>query len=324
MGSTNDHSASSRAWRLAATQHGVIARRQLLELGLSSQSIQHRLSRGRLHRVERGVYVVGRSELTRHGRWMAAVLGCGSGAVLSHTTAAALWGVARPSGLIEVSVPVSLKRRRREVRVYRRPSLRLTDVTMRAGIPVTGIVRTFVDIAWRLDRPRLERAINEADRLDLIDPQSLLEATDGYVAQRGVGKLREILGRHTFRLTDSELERRFLRLIEAAHLPMPVTSKRLNGFKVDFYWPHLGLVVETDGLRYHRTPAQQARDRLRDQAHTAAGMTPLRFTHEQVRFEARYVRETLRTVATRLEEGWMDESGATPEEGGAELAELDD
>ncbi len=85
---------------------------------------------------------------------------------------------------------------------------------------------------------------------------------------------------------------------------MPVTGKRLNGFKVNFYWPHIGLVVETDGLRYHRTPAQQARDKLRDQAHTAAGLTALRFTHEQVRFEARYVRETLRAVATRLEEGW--------------------
>ncbi len=175
---------------------------------------------------------------------------------------------------------------------------------MRDGIPVTGIVRTLVDVAPLLDRRSLERAVNEADRLDLIDPQALAESLDDFTAQRGVGRLREILGRHTFRLTDSELERRFLRLVDAAGLPIPVTGKRLNGFKVDFYWPHLGLVVETDGLRYHRTPAQQARDRRRDQAHTAAGMTPLRFTHEQVRFEARYVRETLRAVTSRLEEGW--------------------
>ena len=169
---------------------------------------------------------------------------------------------------------------------------------------MTSLVRTFIDIARRLAPAQLERAVNEADRLDLIDPEALLVSLDDYTAQRGTGPLRELLGRHTFRLTDSELEHRFLRLIVAAKLPMPVTGKRLNGYKVDFYWPHLGLVVETDGLRYHRTPAQQARDRLRDQAHTAAGMTPLRFTHEQVRFEARYVHETLRAVAMRLEEGW--------------------
>jgi very-short-patch-repair endonuclease len=203
-------------------------------------------------------------------------------------------------------VPVSARRRRPGIRVHRRPNLRATDLTVRDGIPVTGIVRTLLDLARPLDPHRLERAINEADRLGLVDPETLFEALEDYTAQPGVGGLREILGRHTFRLTDSELERRFLRLIEDAGLPMPVTGMRLNGFKVDFYWPHLALVVETDGLRYHRTPAQQARDRLRDQTHAAAGMTALRFTHEQVRFEAKRVRETLRAVAMRLEEGWMD------------------
>ncbi len=81
---------------------------------------------------------------------------------------------------------------------------------------------------------------------------------------------------------------------------MPKTQQRVNGFKVDFYWPELGLVVETDGLRYHRTPAQQARDQLRDQAHTAAGLTPLRFSHAQVRFGPERVRVTLAAVARRL------------------------
>ena len=74
----------------------------------------------------------------------------------------------------------------------------------------------------------------------------------------------------------------------------------MNGFKVDFYWPDLGLVVETDGLRYHRTPAQQARDRVRDQAHAAAGLTPLRFTRAQVRFDPAHVASTLAAVAHRL------------------------
>ena len=233
---------------------------------------------------------------------MAAVLGCGSRTVLSHGSAAALWGVGiEPTDWIEVSVSASSARRRPGVRVYRRPNLRSFDVTARDGIPVTGPVRTLIDLARRLDHAGLERAINEADRLELTDPETLLAALDAYPGQPGVGRLRDILGRHTFRLTESELERRFLPLAADAGLSPPLTGQRLNGFKVDFFWPHLALVVETDGLRYHRTPARQARDRLRDQAHTAAGMTPLRFTHAQVRFEAGHVRATLAAVVRRLE-----------------------
>ena len=112
--------------------------------------------------------------------------------------------------------------------------------------------------------------------------------------------LRGVLDRRTFLLTDSELERRFLPIARSAGLPEPQTQCWLNGFRVDFYWPALGLVVETDGLRYHRTAAQQSRDRQRDQAHTAAGLTALRFTHAQVRFEPDYVRSILGAVAARL------------------------
>jgi very-short-patch-repair endonuclease len=97
------------------------------------------------------------------------------------------------------------------------------------------------------------------------------------------------------------LERIFLPLVSQAGLPLPLTRQRLNGFRVDFFWPDLRLVVETDGLRYHRTPSQQARDQVRDQAHIAAGFTPIRFTHEQVRYEEEYVRSMLRAVARRLE-----------------------
>jgi len=237
---------------------------------------------------------------------MAAVLGGGAGAVLSHASAAALWGVVPASGLPEITVPVTCGRKRNGIVVHRRPGLREEDAVARHRIPVTSLVRTMIDIS-HLEPPRLERAVNEADRLDLIDPESLLKALEGYRGQHGVRALEALLSRHVFRLTDSELERRFLRLVERAGLPLPVTGIRLNGFKVDFYWPHLGLVVETDGLRYHRTPAQQARDRLRDQAHVAGGLTALRFAHAQVRDETRYVIATMRAVATRLEEGWSDD-----------------
>jgi hypothetical protein len=115
-----------------------------------------------------------------------------------------------------------------------------------------------------------------------------------------VRQLRELLDRRTFTLTDSELERRFLPLARAAGLGPPLTGAFVSGFKVDFFWRELGLVVETDGLRYHRTPAQQAKDRLRDQTHIANGLTVLRFTHAQVRFEPERVRATLASVARRL------------------------
>lgn len=300
MGSSNDQNLTGRAWSLAARQHGVVARRQLRELGLSDQSIQHRLKNGRLHRVDRGIYAVGRPISGRKAHWMAAVLACGAGAVLSHSSAATLWGIAPALSCVEVTIPIASPRRRHGVRVHRRPNLLPAHTTSREGIPVTSLVRTLVDLTARQDRARLERMICEADRLDLISPEELCSALDAYPGVRGVGQLRSVLGARTFRLTDSELERRFLRIVERAGLPFPLTQQRLNGFRVDFYWPDLGLVVETDGLRYHRTPAQQARDQLRDQAHFASGLTPLRFNHAQVRYESGYVRATLRAVIQRL------------------------
>jgi very-short-patch-repair endonuclease len=150
-------------------------------------------------------------------------------------------------------------------------------------------VQTLIDLALRLDRRGIERAINEADKYDLVDPPELRQALDQRQGVQGVARLRTILDRRTFRLTKEELERRFLPLARKAGLPAPLTGQWVNDFEVDFYWPDLGLVVETDGLRYHRTPAEQARDRLRDQAHTAAGLTQLRFTHEQVRYEPDHV-----------------------------------
>jgi very-short-patch-repair endonuclease len=235
---------------------------------------------------------------------MAAVLSCGSKAVLSHRSAAVLWGIApAPAGHIEISVPFASPRLRPGVRVYRRPNLRGADVGVRDGIPVTVPTLTLVDLARSVDDAGLERAVNEVDRLDLIDPETLLKALSDYSGRPGVARLRALLDRRTFRLTDSELERRFLPLAARAGLPLPLTRQRVNGFRVDFFWPDLRLVVETDGLRYHRTPAQQARDRLRDQTHTVAGFTALRFTHAQVRYEAGYVCSTLSQVARRLKGG---------------------
>jgi very-short-patch-repair endonuclease len=278
-----------------------VERRQLVALGLSPDAIDHRIATGRLHPLARGVYAVGRPELTRHGRWMVAVFSCGSGALLSHGSAAALWGIGFEHRGLEISVRSASPRRRPGLRVYRRPTLAERDVVRRDGVPTTGIVQTLVDQAAMLKASSLERLVNEADRLDLIDPPTLRAELEAHRCEPGVRSLRALLDRRTFRLTRSKLERLFLPIAARAGLSVPLTKQWINGFEVDFFWPDLGLVVETDGLRYHRTPAEQARDRLRDQAHTAAGLVNLRFTHEQVRYRSEYVRSTLLAVVRRIE-----------------------
>lgn len=253
---------------------------------------------------------------------MAAVLICGEDAVLSHESAAALWEIRapkagsaperQPPNPIHVSVPGSATRIRGGIKVHRRSKIPAGDQTLREGIPVTSPALTLIDLGLRLDKPRLEAAVNEADRLGLIDPQSLRVALETHRGRDGVAALRELLDRRTFAMTDSELERRFMRIVVRAGLPLPLTQELVNGFSVDFYWPELGLVVETDGLRYHRTPAAQARDRVRDQAHTAAGLTPLRFTHAQVSFEAAAVAETLRDTAMQCRLRLVGSPGRKP------------
>lgn len=287
--------SASTVWQLAANQHGVISRRQLLDLGWHTEAIKHRVRKRRLHPVRRGVFALGRPELTLRGQWMAAVLACGPGAFLSHVDAATLWGIrGRPAGTgrhwcVDICVEAHRRPRCEGIRLHRVKLFQELDGAQRDGIPVTSPVRTLIDLATVLGPGELETAINEADRLGLVDPDNLRAATAARTGQHGVRALRDVLDRHTFRLTDSELERRFLRLVRRAALPRPLTQPRVNGFRVDFYWPELGLVVETDGLRYHRTPAQQARDRTRDQKHATAGLTALRFSHAQVAYEAEHV-----------------------------------
>jgi very-short-patch-repair endonuclease len=298
--SKSDATRSRQAWHLARRQHGVVTRGQLLELGFTREAIVHRRANGRLHAMWRGVYAVGWPLRPREAWWMGATLACGKGAALSHRSAGALWGIAREGpGRIEVSVRRRCELRRPGIRARGRPALAASDVVVRDGIPATRITLTLVDLATELDDHPLERAVNEADKRDLIDPEELRSALDDYAGVPGVKRLRALLDRHTFRLSDSALEVRFRAVAQRAGLPPPRTKAHVNGFEVDFFWPELGLVVETDGLRYHRTPAAQSRDNLRDQTHTAAGLTTLRFAHHQITREPTRVGSILRDTATR-------------------------
>lgn len=229
---------------------------------------------------------------------MAAVLAGGKGAALSHRSAAALWEIGTEGGWIDVSVRRQCELRSPGVRFRGRPSLAPGHLVLRDDIPVTSPARTLVDLATELDAVALERAVNDADKRDLIDPEALRDDLTHFAGDPGIRALRHLLDKLFFRLSDSDLEIYFRRIVRAAKLPIPLTKQRVNQFEVDFFWPGLGLVVETDGLRYHRTPSAQLRDARRDRAHVMAGMTPLRFTHYEVRYEPGRVRsELVQTVA---------------------------
>lgn len=266
---------------------------QLLRLGFSDEAIRHRIARKRLREIYRGVYAVGQLALTREGEWMAAVLACGRTAALSHDTATSLWRIAkRPTEPIHVSV-LSQRRSREGIELHRRSEL---ATTKRDGIPVTTPAQTLIDVATS---PDIEQAIGEAVLKGLVNLKAL--RTAAAKAGRPGAPLRRVIDRATFRVTQSELERAFLKLVARAGLPLPETQTRFGKSRVDFYWPAIGLVVEADGGRFHASAAQQAEDRRRDQEHIRAGRTPLRLTHAQVFFEPAETTALLADVLTACE-----------------------
>jgi very-short-patch-repair endonuclease len=279
MGAMAPKTHQRTAWDIARMQHGVITRMQLFALGFSDAAVKHRLARGRLRRLYPGVYAVGQLELTQEGEWMAAVLACGDTAALSHDSAAALWGLAKWTTPIDVSV-LGQSRSRQGIVVHRRTALK---TTRRDGIRVTTPAQTLIDVAHGWPQPKLEQAIGEADLKRIVSLGAL--RTGATKAGRSGAALRSVIDRATFRVTQSELEREFLRLVAKARLPLPDTQRRFGTTRVDFYWPEIGLVVETDGGRFHANAIQQTADRKRDQAHLRAGRTPLRLTHGQVFFD---------------------------------------
>ena len=307
---------ATRVWELAERQHGVVTRAQLLDVGYSRDAIKHRIRRGRLHGRARGVYAVGRPEVSRYGEMMTAVLSAGPGAVISHETAAELWALRRrTAGPLHVSVPRPSPRSRPGTVIHRREILVPGATTRRQGIPVTSVALTLVDVAVHLAPRHLEAAVNMADSQDLLGPDELRRALDPHPGVPGVAILRELIDEASFRLTDSELERMFLRLVAQTALPKPLTQRHHDGYRVDFVWPDPGLVAETDSLRYHRTPLQQRRDAARDHAHLLGDLESVRFTHFQVAHEPEHVRRTLgraaaKAAALRALTRLIDASGA--------------
>jgi hypothetical protein len=260
---------------LAAKQYGVVSRRQLLHIGFDREAIGRRIRAGRLHPLYRGVYAVGHTVLNRNGRYLAAVMACGPGAVLSHRSAAALWGI-RPSAAARVDVTVSRTSGvRSSARIVVHRPTRPAEQTVREGIPVTTPGQTLADLAIALPRRALEKAAENAEALRLH-----VRVPDGHP---GAKRLAEATAHDLSTTTRSPLEDEFLEICAAYGIPRPLVNTVVEGFEVDFCWPAERLIVETDGYERHGTRAAFERDRARDARLTALGWLVVRFTRRQVR-----------------------------------------
>jgi hypothetical protein len=280
----------------AARQHGVVSARQLAGLGCSRANIASEVARGRLHRVYRGVYAVGHPSITRQGHCLAAVLSCGEGTMLSHRSAAWLWGLTRRWWLpIEVTTKTP-RDGRADIRVRSGRTLHSADLDSSEGIPVTAVPRTLLDFA-AVDPRFVPRALDNAERLGLLDlpaVETLLARSDGL---RGVARLREAIA--IYRLpgaTRSGLERRFLGLVHDAGLPLPATNFFIAGYTVDAYWPTERFAVELDTYDYHGGHAAFEDDRLRQEDLKLAGIEMIRITGLRIERNPRAVANRLRRL----------------------------
>jgi len=258
---------------LAERQHGVVAAWQLLALGFGRRAIDHRVQAGLLHVWYRGVYAVGHRALRREGRWMAAVLATGPAAVLSHRSAAALWGM-RPTARTRIEVTVPAKRRSANDIQVHHARLAPEEVAVREGIPVTTPERTLIDLAAVLRPDQLEKAVNEAEILRLPYPD-----LSRYSGRRGVSALRSPAEPAR---TRSELEADFRAFLVAHDLPTPLVNVCMNTKEPDFRWPQHKLIAELDGFGTHGTRQAFESDRERDRRLLVAGWRVVRVTYRQL------------------------------------------
>jgi very-short-patch-repair endonuclease len=272
--------------RIAGRQYGVISRGQLESVGVHRQTITRRVQAGRLHRIHRGVYAVGHARLSDRAHWMAAVLACGDGAVLSHLSAAELWGIRRrtrrlaAAGVdgepiaVHITVPrTSGTRKRNGIVLHRSSTLVARDCTRLEGIPVTRPNRTLTDLRPFLSTAQFAAALREAEFLRL--PIENRFESDG---------------------ARTELEQHMVALCRRHRLPQPEVNARLDRYDVDLLWRDAGLVVEVDGWESHRTRSAFEADRSRDARLKVLGYEVVRFTWRQVTGDRPAVGKTIRTL----------------------------
>lgn len=265
---------------------------QLQALGLSAQAVCKRAQAGRLHRIHRAVYALTPAELlTRNGRFMAAVLACGPGAVLSHRSAAALHELRRTGrATVDVTVPGDTTRRHPGIDVHRSRTLTPADVTTVDGIPVTAIARTAFDLAAVLAQRPVEKAWEQAEVMEVLDLAAIADQLRRNPTAPGAAIVAALLAGYDAGLgpTESGLEDDFLELVRAAGLPVPRRQLWVDPgdgepmVRIDFAWPEQRLALETDSRRFHHTRARFEADRRKDQRLTLAGWQVIRVTDRQL------------------------------------------
>jgi predicted transcriptional regulator of viral defense system/very-short-patch-repair endonuclease len=285
---------------LAARQYGVVSSRQLVGLGYSRNAIRHAVATSRLHRAHRGVYAVGHSALSPHGRCLAAVLACGRGAVLSHESAGWLWGfLPRPPVRAEVTVP-SRGHRRGGIHTHHSISITSDERGELEEIPVTSAPRTLLDLAPSGPAKRLERAVERAERLghlDLIDIDAILRRRAGAPGAKRLFEALDIYRDPAFSRARSELL--FLDLIKKARLPRPAINTYVCGHEVDAYWEEERFAVEVDGWGTHQTRVAFESDPLRQENLKLAGIDSIRITARRIEREPQHVAERLGRLLTQ-------------------------
>ena len=275
-------SISTKIAQLAARQWGHVTRRQLLALGLGAEAISYRVKVGQLIPVHNGVYALGYRRVEPVARAAAAVLACGPTAVLSHDSAAALWGLRRWPRRPEITAPRCI--RRAGITAHRSTTLTASEITTQLGVRTTTAARALREIRRRLNARQFTRLVNQA-RLDRLIGSEVAEA---------------LLGRPG-NPTRSELEDAFRRFVERYHLPRPQVNVMLGGHEVDVLWPRERVIVELDGWDTHRDRRSFHADRERDAAHAAAGYLTVRITWQRLHADpAREAARLRRILALRI------------------------
>lgn len=275
---------------LAARQYGVITVGQLHELGYSDASIKRAVDAGRLHAWHRSVFAVGHQGLSAHGLCMAAVLFRGDGALVSHQSAIWLWGMEQK---LEIPVHVSVRWRghgQDAIGLHHCPALRIEDIAKTERLPVTGVARTLLDYAADAKQLRLGRAIDRADRLDLLDLAAIDRITEQVRGHRGRARLLRAMTIYREKgFTRSGGEKRMLAALADAGVERPLVNNFIEAYELDFYWPREQLVVELDSWEHHRSRRSFEEDRERQEKLSMAGIETIRITGTRLRREPRRV-----------------------------------
>jgi very-short-patch-repair endonuclease len=280
-----------------------VTRRQLLAAGISSAAIDGMLKRGLVRRIHRGVYAVFDGGQHRLARETAALLACGEGAVLSHRSAAALWDLtAAWDGPVDVMIADCERGRKRSgIRLHRATTLLPRDIRIHHNVPVTSPAKTLLDLAANVSARDLERALDEALVVrQLVREHEVADVLAREPHHRGTRVMKGLLSdRGSARITHSEAERLFMKLVRDAGLPLPEVQVQIAGYRVDFFWPQHGVAFEVDGYRFHTSRSAFNRDRSKDAALKAVRVDPNRVSRDQVKFEPLTVVNYVTAALTR-------------------------